>query len=838
MKKLIIAEKPSVARDIATAIGRTKKVDDWFENDEYVISSAVGHLVELFMPEDIDKKLRYWRMDALPIVPDKFKLKPIEKTKQRFTLLKKLMNRKDVGEIINACDAGREGELIFTYIYEAAKCKKPFSRLWMQSMTKEGIKKAIDAPRDAETMQPLQDAARSRSEADWLIGINGTRAITTRMYGSRRGQVATVGRVQTPTLALVVEREREIQSFKPKTYWKLSAEFGISEGVYAGIYQRPDFKKSDDNQDKIDRLWEKETAEKILAEVTSGEKAAVVDTKKRSKKAAPALYDLTSLQREANNRFSLPARVTLQIAQALYEKHKVITYPRTDSRCLPEDYVPVCKRVLGLCSGDLRQHAELALQKDYVKPNKRIFNNAKISDHFAIIPTEVDGLSRKLSDDEYKIYDMIARRFIAAFYPAAEFDVTTRISTVKGHAFKTEGKVLVKPEWMSVYGKAETEDNLPGLSDADGKPPMADVNSVDMLEEQTKPPARYTEATLLSAMEGAGKFVDDEELAEAMKEKGLGTPATRAQIIEHIIREHYIEREKRELIPTAKAENLIDFLRAVNINGLVSARLTGDWEFRLNEVETAKRSRADFMKGIKEHAEAIVTKAKGFEEKDEDAKETDIINPADNKPLLETLRTYKSQDGNLTIYKTIGNRKMAEEEVRTLITEGQIGPLDGFRSKMGKPYSAILQMGEDSKVKFVFGNSDSNGEESDIDLSTLKVIGTSPLDNSPVYEAPNAYISESYTKGDRQKGLRISRKLLEKTLEPEQVAKLLTDKKTDLIENFRSKRTKKLFSAYLILKANGGIGFEFPPRPAKKATTKKTATKKAATKKVAEPAQE
>ncbi|MBN2068444.1 MAG: DNA topoisomerase 3 [Opitutales bacterium] len=826
MKKLIIAEKPSVARDIATAIGRTKKADDWFENDEYIISSAVGHLIELFMPEDIDKRLKYWRLEALPIIPEQFQLKPIEKTKSKFSTLKKLMARKDVDEIINACDAGREGELIFTYIYEAAKCKKPFSRLWMQSMTKQGILEALKKPKDSASMQPLQDAARSRSEADWLIGINGTRAITTRMYGSRRGQVATVGRVQTPTLSMVVEREREIRNFVSQTYWKLIGQFSITDGTYQGIYQRPDFKKGGDSDEKVDRIFEKEEAERILAEIKAADKASVEDSTKRARKASPPLYDLTSLQREANNRFSYSARRTLQIAQALYEKHKLITYPRTDSRCLPEDYVPVCKRVLGLMHGDLSTHAEKALKEGYVVLNKRIFNNAKISDHFAIIPTETSADNKKLTEEEAKIYDMIARRFIAAFYPAAEFDVTTRISTVAGHAFKTEGKVLVTPAWMAVYGKAETGDVLPSLCDEDGKPPMANIDSIEAKEEQTKPPARYTEATLLSAMEGAGKLLEDEELIEIMKEKGLGTPATRAQIIEHLIKENYIERDKRDLLPTAKGENLIDFLLAVHINGLVSPKLTGDWEFRLNQVETGAYSRKEFMAGIVEHATAIVGKAKGYEEKEEDAVESKIISPSDQKPLLETLRSYKSQDGKLLIYKTIGNRKMSEEEITTLLQDGRIGPLDGFRSKAGKPYSAILKLDEESKVRFEFGNSGEagqGGDETELDTSALNVVGISPLDQSPVYEAPNAYISESYIKGDKSKGLRISRKLLEKTITPDQIAKLLTHKKTDLIEQFRSKRTKKFFSAYLILKSNGGIGFEFPPR----AATKKAAPAKA-----------
>lgn len=832
MKTLIIAEKPSVARDIAASLGRIKKKDDYFENDEMVISSALGHLVELFMPEDIDKKLRYWRMEVLPILPEPFQLKPIEKSIKQFNLLKKLFARKDISAVVNACDAGREGELIFTYVYEACKCRKPVKRLWMQSMTPQGIRQAWAQLREGELMKPLQDAARSRSEADWLIGINGTRAITTRMFGSRRGQVATVGRVQTPTLAIVFEREKEIRNFKPRDFWRLKGQFKVKEGSYEGIYQKPDFKKSDDPHDRIDRLWEKDRADAILSSIAQATHAEVSEEKKRTKQSAPRLYDLTSLQREANNRFGMPAGVTLRAAQALYEKHKLLTYPRTDSRCLPEDYVEVCKETLGKLDGPYRSPAERALKENFVKFDRKIFDNKKVSDHFAIIPTGTSSEGKKLSSDEQKIYDMVTRRFIAAFYPAAEWDVTTRLSAVLEHVFKTEGKVLVFPGWLDVYGKAgHGKDNLPPITPPDGKPPKARVLNTEIEQDTTHPPPRYTEATLLSAMEGAGKLVDDEELADAMKEKGLGTPATRAQTIDHLIKEQYLERDARFLVPTSKAENLIEFLEAVGIESLVSASLTGDWEHRLKQVEEGRLSREAFMKGIREHAQRIVDKTKSFAEAPEDATETDIVSPTDQKPLLEMLRAYKSQDGALTIYKTIGNRKMEKEEIRTILEKGQVGPLDGFRSKAGKPYSAILRLDEEKKVRFVFDSS-SNAESGEgdsaesLDLSKLQVIGNSPIDGSPIYETPGAFASESFLKGDKTKGIRISRSMLGRQIPTEEAARLFRERKTGLIENFRSNRTKKLFSAFLILKDDGSIGFEFPPRAPKKAATKKSAVKK------------
>ncbi len=827
-KTLIIAEKPSVAGDIARVLGGFKKTGDYYESEDKIICSAIGHLVELFMPEDIDKNLKRWSLKNLPIIPEKFKLKASEKTKDRMALLKKLMGRDDVDSLINACDAGREGELIFTYIYELAKCKKPFKRLWFSSMTKQGITTAFEHLRSADQMQPLQDAARSRSESDWLIGINGTRAVTARMYGFKA--VSTVGRVQTPTLALVVERENQIANFVSRDFWRITADFNISNGAYEGVYQKPKFKKGDDEHDRADRLWDEQKAQEILEAVKNATHALVSEEKKRTTQIAPRLYDLTTLQREANQRFGLPAGKTLQIAQALYEKYKVLTYPRTDSRALPEDYAGTCANVLQSMEGELGTHAREVLNKGMLNPkNKRIFNNAQVSDHFAIIPT---GQSPdKLGDFERKIFDMVARRFVAAFFPVAEFDVTTRISEAAGHAFKTEGKVLVNPGWKAVYGKENNEEEatLPALSDADKDPPQAQIAEVRVLAEKTKPPARYTEATLLAAMEGAGKFVDDEELALAMKEKGLGTPATRASIIEHLLNLKYMEREERNLVPTAKAQDLITFLQAVKIDVLTQAALTGDWEFKLREMEQGKLSREDFMKGIREMTSTIVERTRNFTEDEGDAVQTDIPAP-DGQLLLETLRLWRTPDSSFTVYKTIGNRKMDPEEVRALLRDGKIGPLDGFRSKMGRPFSAILQLNEENKVRFVFENNRSaeGGEATEqIDLESLPELCECPVcKKAQVVETPSAYVCRRTRAQEDRCTLRIGRKILGKVIPPEQAKKLLTEGKTDLLEGFRSNRTKRLFSAFLLLKKAGAIGFEFPPREAKPKAAAKAKKKK------------
>ena len=818
MKKLVISEKPSVAADIARVLGRAKKCDDYYENDEYVIASALGHLVELNMPADIDKKYARWSLSNLPIIPEKFKLKPIEKTKAKLAALKKLLSRKDIDGVINACDAGREGELIFTYIYEITKCKLPRQRLWVSSMTPSSILEAFSNLKSQEEMESLQDAARCRSESDWLVGINGTRAITSRMYGSRGKSLASVGRVQTPTLAMIVEREHEIQNFKPTRYWKITAEFEIENGKYGGVYQRPDFKQKDkDANDKADRIWSHADAERVLNEVRAGGGAKVSDKKTQSKQIAPRLYDLTTLQREANNKYSFPANKTLSIAQSLYEKHKMITYPRTDSRALPDDYRGVVVRTMESMAEPYRRFAQKAVDEGYVKKaGKRIFDSKQVSDHFALMPTDVSG--KKLTDDEAKIYDMIARRFVAAFYPEAVFDVTTRISAVGSNIFKTEGKVLRSAGWLDVYNK-ETSDKeiLPPLADEKERAKMLEAH---LKEESTKPPARYTEATLLSAMEGAGKLLDDEELADAMKDKGLGTPATRAQIIENLIAHKLVERERRDLVPTARAESLIRFLDALAIDALTSPSMTGEWEQKLRLIERKQLSRKTFMDGICAMTTQIVDKARNFVEEEVESHEVDIPNPIDGSKLIETFRAYKSKDGKFIIYKTIGNRKISEEEVRELVTKGKVGPLEGFKSKMGRPYTATLKLDENFAVKFQFGDNPDGTERRPENLEDAPVVGKCPKSamglckckTGELVETETAYVCRCPKGEERKCSFRLGKTMLSHTITRAEIESLTNTGKTPVIEDFVSKRTKKKFSASLVLDARGSISFEFTKR--------------------------
>jgi DNA topoisomerase III len=825
-KTLIIAEKPSVAQDIARALGKIPKKGDYFENDQCVVSSAVGHVAELLMPEDIDKKkYGYWRLETLPIIPEKFELKPSEDSKGKFALLKKLIARKDIGEVVNACDAGREGELIFTYLCQLAKNKHPVKRLWLQSMTPQAIREGFQRLRDGAEMKGLADAARSRSESDWLIGINGTRAITKRMFGSRAGNVASVGRVQTPTLALVYAREVEIRNFNPRDYWRVSAKFEIAKGTYEGIYQRPDFKKNDDEHDRIDRLWDRGAAEAVVAACQGQPVAAVSEEKKSSTQIAPRLYDLTTLQREANGRFGFSAKRTLQIAQALYEKHKMLTYPRTDSRALPEDYLPVVRQTLGNLGGSLQTHARKVLDKDWVKPNKRIFNNAQISDHFAIVPTSSEA--KHLDDAEAKVFDMVARRFVAVFYPAAEFDVTTRLSQVAAHKFKTEGKVLTAPGWLEVYGRSTIDDDsdkskaLPALSVEDHN--HAKTREVTLHSEATKPPPRYTEATLLSAMETAGKFVDDEELAEAMKERGLGTPATRADTIDGLIYQKYIDRNQRELVPTAKAEQLLQFLAAVKANALTKPDMTGEWEYKLRQMEHGKFSREVFMSEIVAVTKRLVERTKTFEEDDSVARVTDMISPTDGKPLRETLRGYKSEDGELMIYKVIGSRKMSEEEVRELVRTGSVGPLDGFVSaKTRAPFAAKLKLAKDEKT----GNWKAEydfGEKTD--LASMESFWTDPTTGAQLCEAGPNYILREREAGEWKQSFRVGRLMCKKEISRETAVQLAENGKTELIKGFTSKKGRP-FDAFLVRKGPR-IAWEFPPRAPKNGKDGKPVERKA-----------
>uniref|UniRef100_UPI0040578FA3 DNA topoisomerase III n=1 Tax=Candidatus Electrothrix sp. TaxID=2170559 RepID=UPI0040578FA3 len=810
-KTLIIAEKPSVAGDIVKALpGNFKKSKTHFEGDNYIVSYAIGHLVSIGFPEEIDPKFQKWTLDNLPILPEEFPLNVLPNTKSQYNALSKLIRRKDVDVIVNGCDAGREGELIFKYILKHAStpsvAEKSIRRLWLQSMTLDSIRTGLQNLRDNEEMLSLEAAALCRSEADWLIGINATRALT--CYNSRHGgfRKTPCGRVQTPTLSLLVKREAERRAFVSTDYWELHADFLCEDATYQGIWIDPDFKKDPENPHaKKKRIWDEKQATAI-AEKCRGKEAEVEETHKNSKQAPPQLYDLTSLQREANSRFGFSAKNTLGLAQALYERHKLITYPRTDSRCLPEDYLNSVNEVL-----DRQQEwqygafAKEALSKEYLQKNqknKRLFNDKKISDHFAIIPTS--GLPGSLSEPELKVYQMIVQRFLAILFPPAVFHNTRRLSLVEQETFLTEGKILVEPGWKAVYGaKAGAGDTNTLVALPEGKPVLC--NEIEQKKLATKPPARFSEATLLSAMEHSGQLVDDEELAEAMKERGLGTPATRAAIIEKLLNEKYVVREQKELIPTGKAFELLSLLETQDIDVLASPELTGEWEYKLNQILRGKITREQFMQEIREQTAKIVKQVKTGEEA---TQREAPFSPVDGMKFFENATAFQSEDGKLMIRKILGGRIMAEEEIVRLIRGETVGPYTDFRSKKGKPFTASVCI-KDSKVSFQFADSTDG-----LDLEAIKKqdpLGTSPVDQTKVFETPMAYMSESALEGDRKKGLRIGKIILERTISQENVTQLLTKGKTELIKGFISKK-KRPFDAYLCMDKKGKITFEFPPR--------------------------
>ena len=810
-KALIIAEKPSVAADIARALGGFVRHGDYFENDDYVLSSAVGHLVEIAAPEQYDVKRGKWSFTHLPVIPPHFDLKPIEKTHDRLKQLTKLIKRKDVTSLINACDAGREGELIFRLIVQYAKAKQPMQRLWLQSMTPNAIREGFANLRQGDELNGLADAARSRAEADWLVGINGTRAMTA--FNSRDGgfYLTTVGRVQTPTLAVVVEREEKIRRFVPRDYFEVKATFGAKAGQYEGKWFDRNFKKSDDPEHKADRFWTREDAEAIVA-ACEGKPGTVTEESKPSTQIAPALFDLTTLQREANGRFGFSAKTTLALAQALYEKHKVLTYPRTDSRALPEDYLGTVRQTLGQLSesGVHGEFARTILEKDWVKPNKRVFDNSKISDHFAIIPTL--QAPKNLSDAEQKVYDLVVRRFMAVFYPAAEYLVTTRITTVAGHPFKTEGRVLVNPGWLAIYGRDASGGDGPGNLVPVDPNETVQTDEIALQANQTRPPARYTEATLLSAMEGAGKLVDDDELREAMASKGLGTPATRAAIIEGLITERYLLREGRELIPTAKAFQLLTLLRGLGVAALSMPELTGDWEYKLSQLEKGRMDRQVFMSDIAAMTRDIVEKARNFEA-DTVPGDYAVLQtpcPACGGVIKENYKRFACSQCDFSITKIPGGRQFELPEVETLLKDKVIGPLTGFRSKMGRPFSAILKITPENKLEFDFGQNDAQDEQSEpVDFSGQESLGPCPKCQSPVYIHGMHYVCSHAVGPNKTCDFRSGREILQQPIEPAQMQKLLADGRTDLLTGFVSSRTRRKFKAFLVREPSGKIGFEF-----------------------------
>ncbi len=725
LMRLVVAEKPSVARDIANVLGRHRKEKGVLVGEGWTVTWALGHLAELAPPDAYGEEYKRWRLESLPVLPERFKVKVNPKTRDQFSVVKGLMRSAGVTEVVNACDAGREGELIFSYLYELSGCKKSVKRLWISSLTSEAVRQGLASLRDGRSMKPLEGAARSRGEADWIVGMNATRAYSTK-FGSP-GNVLSVGRVQTPTLKLLVDREAEIEDFRPEKFWTVYVRFARQGASYDGVW----FK------DKQNRLKEQEAAEAIAESVKGGTGTVRKAEKKTAFERPPLLHDLTELQRNANSRYGFTAERTLRAAQALYEERKLITYPRTSSRYLTQDMVAGLEKRVGAAGAlsGLAAFADELLALPKLPVSKRIVDDAKVTDHHAIVPTNKKS-SGELPPDEAKVYDLVARRFLAVFFPAARFENTTVVTEVRGETFLSRGRVVVEVGWRALY-----PDGLSGRKEKEPPvlPPVErgqewDVSKVAVKEGETKPPPRFSEAALLGAMETAGKLVEDEELRQAMKDSGLGTPATRAATIERLLKVGYLGREGKVLVPTEKGRALI---RLLGDSPLASPELTASWEERLARMERGAESRPGFMEDIKGLAASLVEEVRGKEgEKvvapvrrnggrrgaghgtsrgagrsgsngsvaSEDSLGTC---PKCGSSVVESAKAYGCSSWKtgckFAIWKTISGKRVSARQAKQLLEKGRTGQLKGFKSKAGKPYSAALALDADHKVKLEFG---------------------------------------------------------------------------------------------------------------------------------------
>lgn len=887
-KGLVITEKPSVARDIAKALGGFEASgDDYLENDNYIVSWAVGHLLEFVAPEEIDPKFKRWVLEDLPIIPDEFQYSPKSGQSDRLRTLKKLYARNDVDRVINACDAGREGELIFREIvwyfhkFKNAPNPRKIERLWLQSMTKDAILTGFSGLENGAKFDGLADAAVCRSEADWLIGINATRALTRRMKTRSERTAWSAGRVQTPTLALLVDREVENLTHRPTPFWRLKGNFNAGDHQYWGTWFNPEFKPDPDLPQKDDWITTKEELER-LQKAVKGKPGGAEETRKIQRETARQLFDLTSLQREANSRFGYSARRTLQAAQRLYEGHKLLTYPRTDSKCLPADYRPHVNQVLdSFASGGQFSPFAQRLKREGLKNTKRVFDDSKVSDHFAIIPTG-QRPPASLSGDDERIFDLVMRRFLAAFYPPAEWMKVERTTVVEGEHFRTRGRFLDKPGWYEVYGKdaAEETDILaplggPGadwsrkVESATGSLPkltseqsLVQNDEVEAEADKTRPPSRYSEARLLSLMEHAGRQVDDEELTEVLKGKGLGTPATRADIIENLVAKQYARRAERTVRATPKGILLIDLLRRIGAERLASPLLTAEMEMRLQEVEQGKRARGQYRQEVVEYTEDVVERAKTFQY-DELYLQDEPLGVCPIAPelkVVERSRFYCSEDNKgkdsagvgFIIWKERNGRYLDKVTIKELLEKGETPLLDGFLSANGQGYPGILKLTEKGDLQLLSEDGKPVGSPGLAEIDENSQL----LTKCPIHEGCNVYETEttfqcegkgepveepkasskSKKKSKKKKKAKKPKKIVailpklvcKREMKASEALKFFEEGVTDEFPDFIS-RYGRPFKAKLKLKPNGKHGFEFAPREPKK--KKAGAKKKKASKK-------
>ncbi|HBV98462.1 MAG TPA: DNA topoisomerase III [Desulfotomaculum sp.] len=710
MKVLIIAEKPSVARDLAKVLGHFNNREGYLENNDYVVTWAVGHLVTLAEPEDYDAKYKRWLMQNLPVIPERFRLKAIQRTVKQLKVIREVTGRQDIDYLINACDAGREGELIFRYIYRITGCKKPFKRLWLSETTPEAVKKAFASLLSGEKIERLAYAAEARSRADWLIGLNATRAFTV-----KHNTLLSVGRVQTPTLALIVNREREITNFKSVPYWELYATFLKTDGA---TYQGKWFKEDEE------RFVSQEAAAEIANRVQDKNGVVTLLEEKKESEPPPMLFNLNDLQKEANRKYSMTASRTLEVAQDLYEKKKLLTYPRTDSRHMTTELANTIKKRLQALNAILDYSPFAATAINAGVPGKRYVDNGKVSDHTALLPTDTRPDFSKLSLEERNIYDLVARRFLAIFFPATQYKKTRVITEADGETFITTGRVEQKAGWKAVYAtiqeKEKPEDDQ-SIEQAETKLPKiirgekVSIGSSEIKEKKTKPQKRYTEATLLAAMEGAGRYLENTELKEAMKGHGLGTPATRAATIERLLHVGYIERKNKALLPTEKGISLIDLVP----EEIKSPEMTGRWEKTLADIEEGKADPKEFMAGIIGLTRQIINLVKNQNPSEQaglallgDREEIGKC-PYCGRPVAENKKGYGCvgyRDGcSFVIWKEIAQKTITANQAGELLKNGRTEVIKGFKARdKQKEFDASLVLNGEGKVVFDFKNRGKN----------------------------------------------------------------------------------------------------------------------------------
>ena len=909
-KSLVITEKPSVAVDIAKALGGFTEHDGYSESDDYVVTFAVGHLFELLQPEEVDEKYKAWTLEVLPILPNgEFQIKPKKGQSERIRTIKKLLARDDVETVVNACDAGREGELIFREIVKYLGSEKPILRLWLQSMTSDAIKRGFRSLRDGEEFNGLADAAECRAFSDWLIGMNSTRALTKR-FASRKERTAwSAGRVQTPTLALMVDRELEVLAHVPRPYWRVTGNFEHSGHSYTGTWFDPAFKPGDDEEASADRIFEQSRADAI-AKAVSGQPGVASETRKPSRESAPPLFDLTSLQREGNRRFGWSARRTLSAAQRCYERHKMLTYPRTDSRCLPTDYRDTVAQVLTSLTEaanlELEGFADYARSAAHLKEvglenEARTFDDKGVSDHFAIIPTG-NVPKGEFTGDDKRLFDLVTRRFLATFHPPAIWERVERFTEVEGERFQTRTRSLQEVGWRSVLaggGEEESEaSTMAPLREGETVTQGVEIAAAEVQsqEEQTKPLPRITEARLLSLMQNAGRQIEDEELAAVLQEKGIGTPATRAEVIENLIRKGYVVRQGKGLRPTVKGIRLIDSLRRIQIDRLASPALTGELEQHLQEVEKGTRTAKQFMKEVTKYAVEVVERAKtfGYEELYADVEPLGPC-PSCGRPVLEMAWFYRctppgedpEKDCPMRFWKDTSGRYLDSGAVRALLKDGETPVLDGFTARNGRTYRAHIEINREEwklKVRSAGWDGDSASDIPEYEVNTAP-LGPCPTDPShQVIETATEYACElrvaqkaeaeekakeaerlakeakeaevveeaaEESDGKKKKATRkkkepdactfvFPRTVCKREITRDEALYYLAHQRTELLTDFTS-RLGRPFSATLVLQDTGRHGFEFQPRKggaggkktAGKTAGKKTAGKKAAGKKTA-----